>query len=165
MQSPTRLRELLEMSSHGIDVYRSPDLTELREALTPVTRELDCEIGQYDRIVSIDELHAGFGVGRRGYFEIITEYHVRQCKQESSICIPIDVVDAEDPVAAAREYQAAVKLGDARTEVSIAYAGLLRSTEKLIQALGDTAGAKQVEEFKRLLEAAHRTHLQPTGLV
>ncbi len=124
--APKTLRQLLDEAESAISIYKHPDLDELRPRLNEVLGAAGLGTTGSDHITAIYE-HTGQG----GYFEIRTEYSVRCCAQSDTFCLPKSIVDAADPVQAARAWKHDKTVSDAEAEVDRCAKALERARTRL----------------------------------
>ena len=90
------LRKLVEKAEHDIGYYRGPDISEAKDVLHAIISAAG--LGG----IADDEV-TGLGI-EDGMVEIATRYSVRGCEQTDSYAFPEFLLDAADPVAAARTW-------------------------------------------------------------
>lgn len=106
----TRLRELLEQAESDIDTYRYPSIDDTQEALNQVLDAAGLRNTGSDRVTRL--------VVGREVVQFTTEYSVRCCAQSDDFELPIHIVDAEDPIRAAKVWGIEKGVREAEAEVS-----------------------------------------------
>lgn len=124
--TPKTLRQLLDEAQSAISIYKHPDLDELRPRLNEVLDATGLGTTGRDHITDIDE-HTGNG----GYFAIRTEYSVRSCAKSDTFYLPKSIVDAADPVQAARAWKHDKTVREAEAEVDRCAKALERARTRL----------------------------------
>lgn len=107
------LRQLLDEAAEAIELYRHPDLDEMRNRLDVVLSAAgEGRLGK-DEIVYIRECLSSGG----NYFEIETKWSIRGCEQRTEFKIPSSIVDSDDPLASAELWFYQRRLSEAKEEV------------------------------------------------
>lgn len=120
------LRQLLDEASSSISIYKNPNIDEAQERLNEVLEAAGLGSTGRDHIAAIDEC-----IGMGGYFEIRTEWSARCCAQTSEYRLPTSIVDAQDPVQAARSWKHTKALREAEAEVKRCMDALDRARSRL----------------------------------
>jgi hypothetical protein len=120
------LRDLIEAAEVAISTYRRPNVGEAKERLSEVLRAAGMGgIGQFDSIDSISE--------EAGAFHIRTSYTVRGCEGGDNFELPSPIVDADDPLAAARKWGLEQQISATEDRVNNLRQGLEREEKKLAE--------------------------------
>ena len=126
------IRELFEHASHAVDTYKSPDISEARERLNEILIAAGLGSTGSDNITRWNMY--------RGEVEVGTRYSVRSCAQEDRYTFPQTILDAPDPIAAARKWglerkrdKAAQELKEAETIFDSRKARLQKIRSELAQ--------------------------------
>lgn len=122
------LRALLEEAASNLLVYRSPDLDEVRQRLNEVLEAAGLGTTSNDRIESIAEFREDDS------FVIHTAWTARGCSQTSEYRLPASIVDAADPLEAAKSWKHDKEVAEARAALAKAESDFARARERL-QAL------------------------------
>jgi hypothetical protein len=107
-----KLLEIIQTAANQIDTYRHPDLQLFQAAVDPVLAALGESTIDSDSVESIY-------VGHK-YVRITTSYYCRGCHNTSDSTIPMEIVEAADPVKAATEHVLRSKVAQADAELKIA---------------------------------------------
>lgn len=125
---PTNLRFLLEEASSAVQTYIRPNLEQLRLWLNPVLTALgEGSIRRDDKVVVLEERPTS-----EPHWYIRTTYYIRGCECEDVFHLPSAIVDAADPLEAARDAKSARDLATAEHEVNRLEAELERARAKLV---------------------------------
>jgi hypothetical protein len=117
------LYELTCDASQKLNTYKHPDLDEWIEAIDPILNALgECMINN-DQVYAIDV--------EKTYVNIITHYSVRCCSQSNDMTIPIEVLNAEDPIKKAKQIKASKNLEETEYEITKLKKQLSSMEEKL----------------------------------
>jgi hypothetical protein len=120
------LRDLIEAADVAISTYRRPNVGEAKERLSELLEAAGMGgIGQFDSIDSISE--------EDGSFHIRTSYTIRGCEGGDSFELPSAIVDAEDPLAAARTWGLNQQISVTEDRVKNLRQGLEREEAKLTE--------------------------------
>ncbi len=106
----TSLRDLLEAAEGDLDTYRHPDVSEAQRRLNEVLEAAGLGSTGTDRITRLR-------VGPREVF-VRAEYSVRSCVSDNEYEFPVTILDAPDPVAAARRWGLERRRGEAVAKVA-----------------------------------------------
>lgn len=108
----TKLRKLFEKAVHAVNTYKNPDIDEARQQINLILEASGGGSPGYDYISDMcfhkDDLH------------ICTEYSVRSCSQSDEYTIPAAVIDADDPIYAAKVWGADKELLRATQQLHVA---------------------------------------------
>ena len=117
----TTLYEIIRDAHQAVDEYKNPDLDEFRKAVDPVLAAL----GQ----ATVDGDHVESIYAHKEYFQITTTYSCLGCSNSNTHTIPMDIVNAVDPVRAATEKTLRAKLTKAIGELNYARARIPKFEE------------------------------------
>lgn len=103
MQPTKTLRELLDEACSLVRRYKSPNIDEFKERMDEVLIAANLGCIDNDTVISIDEYD--------DFVSIEISYTLRQCSQTENVSFPSFLIDAPDPVLAAKKwgYDNAVK--------------------------------------------------------
>jgi Xaa-Pro aminopeptidase len=93
-QSP--LRDLIVKTAHDVDEFKRPDTDAFKAAINPILEALGRGNLNHESVESIF-----FGK----QLNISTRWSARGCSDTSHYEIPLEIIDAPDPVAAAKKYK------------------------------------------------------------
>lgn len=125
------LREIVEEASSAIDTYKNPSISEARNRLNDIVKA--AALGNLD-YESIDGISF-----RKDTIEINTTYSIRSCPMSGEYVFPASILDAADPVAAARRWGLQKKVDDAQEKVDEARRDLEGCEKTLSEALDELA--------------------------
>ena len=117
----TKLYEIIRDAHQAVDEYKNPDLDEFRKAVDPVLEAL----GQ----ITIGADHVESIYAHKEYFQITTSYSCRGCSNSNTHTIPMDIVNAVNPVRAATEKTLRAKMTKAIGELNYARAQIPKLEE------------------------------------
>lgn len=116
-------RELIEDASSQLSTYRSPDIDEAEEFLDQLLKTTGLGSVKYEHIESIDiygdEVH------------VETTWSARGCPSNSSYQFPVSLLDAENPLKAAKIWGLKKKI-DEETSERNRYASYVSSADERI---------------------------------
>ena len=119
------LRNLLKEAGRSLSIYRNPDIEEAHKHLSKLFEEIGAgNIGRYSHIESISEIYDKF------YVEVSYE---NDCGNDA-FTLPSCIVDADDPVAAARKYRLEQELMAVKSRIENLKQGLEKD-QKLFNKL------------------------------
>ena len=127
------LRELINEATEAIDTYKHPDVDEVQGKLHDILQAAELGGINRDHMTGLDI----YG----DHLHIRTEWSARGCAQSSDYRIPMSIIDAEDPIKAAKLYGINKKLTEAKNELAYARSSVER-------------GEKRVAELNAKLEEA-----------
>ena len=123
------IRDLIDITKQNIKTYRKPNTKPLAEALDPIILALGKAVGiGNDQITDLYEDNSTL--------HITTYYVVKGCEGNNQYEIPSEIIDAEDPVKAA-------KLLHAQQQVEEATKGLKQAKQSVIDFENILAKAQQ----------------------
>ncbi len=129
----SNLRAIIEAAQHQIDTFRSPDISEADARLDELLVAAELGSIRHDRIERISE--------HEGILHIHTSWSARGCTNTSDFEFPTAILDAPDPIAAAKEYGHKKRVSEAEYEVTKARNALARA-ESALSALRSPAEAQ-----------------------
>lgn len=116
------LKRIIEEAVSKVDAYKHPDLSEFKEVMTPIFEALDIGVGALDEI---DDMFYNQDL------TIYTKYYCRGCECDDQFTIPMEVIEAEDPVKAAKLYTSDMALNAAISAFNRAELVLTQAREAL----------------------------------
>ncbi len=125
------LREIIEEASSAIDTYKHPQISEARDRLNGIIKAAG--LGDIER-ESIDSISF-----HKDTVAIRTTYSVRSCQGNEEYIFPESILDAADPVAAAKRFGIQKKVDDAQEKVDEARRDLESLEETRDEALAELA--------------------------
>lgn len=136
-KTQSKLQDLIDEAQHQLSTYRNPNVDEVSEQLSEILKILGDGKGtlEHDRIESIQEKH--------GNLVINTSYSLRGCVNSEEYEIPMEIIRADDPCAAAanwvkkqalNESEADLKRLQSELENLPAYAVHLKAQIEIMQA-------------------------------
>lgn len=125
------LREIVEEASYAIDTYKHPSIPEARNRLNDIVKAAGLGNLEYETIDGIS-FH-------KDTIEINTTYSTRGCLQSGEYIFPASILEAADPVAAAKRWGLQKKVDDAQEKVDEARRDLEGCEETLSEALDELA--------------------------
>lgn len=125
------LRRLVDKASSQLSQLKNPDVSEAQARLHEVL--MAAQIGgiQHNHLTSIEE--------RGGMLVIDSTYPARGHTNTADHEIPLSVIDAKDPVAAARRWGAEQRVAKAEADVGRTRGELERYEARLVAAKSDLA--------------------------
>lgn len=90
------LRTMIDDAQRQLSTYRHPNVSDVSERLSAILQILSRGSLEYDRVDSISEEDGNLVIG--------TTYSLRGCTNNGEYEIPIEIIDADDPLDAARRW-------------------------------------------------------------
>lgn len=128
---PPSLLDLLHKAASDLAIYRDPDVDEVKDRLSEVLEGAALSGIRRDQLVSLSLTDKTL--------EIETAWTVRGCENTSSYSLPMSIIEAKDPLAAAKLWAADKALNEAKTAVAQAEARLAHAKETLAQRQAERA--------------------------
>ena len=119
IEQPTRprtLRELVDDAIHQIDLYKNPSIDEFEQRFSEILKAARLGSLEHEDIESLGE----YG----GNIHLTSSWSARGCHNTSDYKIPSAIIDAPDPVAAARRWGCEHRLDEARRREAMARSSL-----------------------------------------
>jgi hypothetical protein len=126
----TNYRQLLEDAESQLDTYKHPDIDEFQEKFSELLEAAEAGSLKHDRVESI-RVRDSWGTKM---IEIRTSWSARNCAQTSEYSLPYSVIEAPDPLKAAKIWGLEKKIAEANAEAS-KYRGYVQSYEKTVAEL------------------------------
>lgn len=120
------LRELIDEASSSISSYKRPNVDEAQQALNDVMMAAGLPGIMHDSLDDIDE--------EGGMLHISTSWSSRGCACGETYRLPSFIIDAEDPIAAAKAWGKEQAINKAQGMVDKAKADLAWAEKKLAEA-------------------------------
>lgn len=125
----TPLRALVDDAIQKINTYRRPNVDDAVKALREVLQAMGTGApSEHDGIESMTE-------DGDGLLRIVTAYSVRCCAMSDEFEIPASIIDAPDPIAAAKLWGWKRKVDIARADLSAAEHNVVHARARLKEAL------------------------------
>lgn len=107
-------------AAHKVSMYKNPDLADFQDKLDAILEAagLPCTGGEHISSMQLSE----------DTLYITTSWSVRCCDQESEYQIPLSILEAEDPLAAARIFKTSSRVAELR-ELAESHKKTLASTQ------------------------------------
>lgn len=119
------LEEIIHDAINQVDTYKHPDLEVFRKRINAISEAAKLGSTSGDTITRIS--------WSKDRLSIDTEYYCRNCHQTNEINIPNSIINAIDPILAAKEYRKNLDIADAVTRVENAKYNMKLAEENLIQ--------------------------------
>jgi hypothetical protein len=123
------LRDLIDEAIAQLERFRHPNVDQVQGRLNEILKAAGKGGITHDRIERL--------VFRPESLHIQTSYSVRSCEQTAEFEIPFSVLDADDPVAAARQWGRQDKIKEAEDAVKEARRALAVAEEELREILAE----------------------------
>jgi hypothetical protein len=136
------LRQIIEEAIGQIATYKHPDVDEAQGRLHELLKAAELGGIEHDGIVSIEECG--------DTFRIQTEWSARGCLNTSDYELPSFIIDADDPVAAARIWGIEKKVKEAERAVDEARSTLLLREKRLAEFKEKRASIERAMEKEKL---------------
>ena len=128
------VQDLIMRARHDLHIYQHPNLEQFRRELDRILDALGESTIGHDHITSIDEQH--------GELVISTEYSLRCCAMTEQHKIPLEIINAADPIQAARQLlldRALHELQETRRRYQQELDGMAERRETLQRLILETA--------------------------
>jgi len=124
------LRVLLDEAESALGIYKNPDLSELRPILNEVLTAAGFGSPGNDLIWRISES----SYSENKYFQIETEYYIRNCLMRDTFYLPSFIVDSPDPIVAAKKHRKETAITKAQQDIAKAEQDLIDANDRLLSA-------------------------------
>lgn len=135
---PPSLLDLLHKAASDLAIYRDPDVDEVKDRLSEVLEAAALSGIRRDQLVSLSLTDKTL--------EIETAWTVRGCENTSSYSLPMPIIEAKDPLAAAKLWAADKALNGAKTAVAQAEVRLAHAKETLAQRQAEHAQLSETQK-------------------
>ena len=106
------LRELIDEAQFQLNTYKHPRINDVKYRLDEILRAANMGSIGYDTIVELSTSRHSLTIG--------TEYMVQGCRQIAEYILPLSIIDAADPIYAAKVWSADQDVAVAERAVEIA---------------------------------------------
>lgn len=132
------LRELIDEAQFQLDTYKHPHIDDVKTRLNEILQAANIGEIANDTLVALST--------SRYSLTISTEYMVKGCRQIADYIIPLSIIDADDPVYAAKVWSADQEVDVAERAVEIATRNLDWVKQELEKKI---AARKLLSKFMR----------------
>ena len=119
------LKEIIHDAINQVDTYKHPDLEIFRKRINAISEAAQLGSTGGDTITRI--------TWSKDQLSIDTEYYCRNCHQTNEINIPNSILNASNPVLAAKEYRKNLDIANAIARIEQVKYNMKLAEENLIQ--------------------------------
>lgn len=106
------LRELIDEAQFQLDTYKHPHIDDVKDRLDEILQAANMGKITHDTLVELSTSRHSLTIG--------TEYMVKGCRQIAEYILPLSIIDAADPIYAAKVWSADQDVAVAERAVEIA---------------------------------------------